>query len=127
MELSIAFKDLYRAIGELAYVIARTDNQTNNLERKVFQEAIKEELGKDSWVASDRFDNLYDQSVKIDPEKTYHHAIYLMKIHQEILTEELIEKFINVLEKVGGVSGISDEERILIERFIDDSSKILNK
>lgn len=127
MELSIALKDLYRAIGELAYVIARTDNQTNNLERKVFQEAIKEELGKENWVAGDRFDMLYQQSAKIDAEKTYNHAIYLMKIHQAILSEDLIDKFINVLEKVGGVSGISDDERILIERFIDDSSKILNK
>lgn len=123
-DLSLEIKNLYRAIGELAYVLAKSDNYLSRVEKIVFQEAIKEELGKESWLAKDRFDMLDNQQVKASLEQTYHRVMYIIRQNKNGLNEELIEKFIAVLEKVGGVSGITDEEIAFIERFREDVYKI---
>jgi hypothetical protein len=126
-DLSLEVRNLYRAIGELAYVLAKSDNYLSRVERIVFQEAIKEELGKESWLAKDRFDMLDNQQVKSSLEQTYHRVLFIFRQNKYGLTEDLIEKFIAVLEKVGGVSGITDEEIAFIERFREDVQKILKE
>ena len=124
MDVSLTTRNLYRAIGELAFVITRADSITSKVEKVVFKEAIKEDLGKDSWLAEDRFNWLDLQGEKIDPEATYNRVIFMIRQNKQGLDDDLIEKFISVLEKVGGVSGISDEEIALIERFREDVTKI---
>jgi hypothetical protein len=123
-DISIEVRNLYRAIGELAYVLAKIDKSLSQVERLVFQEAIKEELGKDSWLAKDRFEMLENQGIKADLEQTYNRVLFAIRQNRLGLNEDLIEKFIAVLEKVGGVSGITDEEIAIIERFREDVTKI---
>jgi hypothetical protein len=122
--LSIELRNLYRAIGELSYVLARNDGSITTLEKTVFEEAIKEELGKESWVAKDRFDSLINQGLKADVLKTYNHVLYIIRQNKYVLNDDLIERFIAVLEKVAGVSGITDEEIQMIEKFREDIFKI---
>ncbi|MDX2305377.1 MAG: hypothetical protein NW226_21380 [Microscillaceae bacterium] len=124
MELSLTIRNLYRAIGELAFVMTRSDKVTSKIEKIVFKEAIKEDLGKESWLAEDRFNWLDLQGEKIDVEATYNRVIFMIRQNKQGLSEELIEKFISVLEKVAGVKGITDDEIALIERFREDVTKI---
>lgn len=121
---SLEESNLHRAIGELAYVMAQTDRHISTVERVVFEEAIKEELGKNSWLAKDRFDWLERQQAEANLEATYNRVLFTIKRNKSSLNEDLIERFIAVLEKVGGVAGITDEEIALIERFREDVTKI---
>ncbi len=122
--ISLETRNLYRALGELAYVIARADDRTTKMERIVFQEAVKEDLGKESWLAQDRFDWLDKQGDKVNVNEAYHRVMYTFRLNQTAITENLIEKFISVLDKVGGVFGITDQELDLIERFREDATKL---
>jgi hypothetical protein len=127
--ISVELRSLYRAIGELAYAIATQDSRVTSLEKLVFQEAAKEELGKDAWVAQDRFEALVNMPVGtvLAIEQTYNNVIFSIKQHSSALTSELLEKFVSLLEKVAGVSGITDNELQWIERFREDVVKLVPK
>ncbi len=127
MTISLEQNNLYRAIGELAYVVAKIDGIISPMERLVFQEAIKEELGKNSWFAKASFDALDNQNVKFTVEETYNRVMFNIRQNKSALNEEIIIRFISILEKVGGVSGITDIEIGVIEKFKDSVTKILNK
>ncbi|TAE74157.1 MAG: hypothetical protein EAZ85_05220 [Bacteroidetes bacterium] len=124
-EFVIEKRNLYRAIGELSYVIAQSDGRISKVEKLVFEEALKEELDNDGWLAKDRFDMLASQGMKASIQETYHRVLFMFKQNKIALNAELTEKFINILEKVAGVSGITDEEIAIIEKFKTDVSSIL--
>lgn len=124
MEISIETRNLYRALGELAYLLTRADTLTSKTEKIVFAEAIKEELGKENFLAKDRFDRLDAQGAELDLEATYNRVMFAIKQNKRGLSDELIERFIAVLEKVGGVSGITDIEIDWIEKFREDVNNI---
>lgn len=126
MELTLEERNLYRALGELAYVIAKADDVLSRIEVVVFQEAIKEDLGNDHWLAKDRFERLESEGVKANIEATYNRVLFLLKQNKRGLSEDMIEKFISVIEKVAGVSGITDRERTIIEKFREDITNIYN-
>lgn len=124
-EFVIEKNNLYRAIGELSYVIAKSDGNISKIEKLVFEEALKEELGNDGWLAKDRFDMLAAQGMKAGIQETYHRVLFMLKQNKIGLDANLVEKFINILEKVAGVAGITDEEIAIIERFKSDVNAIL--
>ncbi len=124
-EFVIEKRNLFRAIGELSYVIAKSDGNISKIEKLVFEEALKEELGTEGWLAKDRFDMLASQGMKAGLQETYLRVLFMFKQNKIGLNNELIEKFINILEKVAGVSGITDEEIEIIEKFKTDVSIIL--
>ncbi|NJL14745.1 MAG: hypothetical protein HC913_18255 [Microscillaceae bacterium] len=124
MSLSLEKIALLRAVGELAFVTARTDGMLTQLEKKVFREAVQEELGSEGWAALDRFDHLDGTNLKLSPEQAYNRALFAIRQNRKALTPDLIERFIALLEKVAGVSGISEDEIQMIERFQADVEKI---
>ena len=123
-ELTLEERDLYRAIGDLAYVIATVDGVLSNSEKIVFQEAIKEDLKENSWLALDRFEQLENEYIDRDLDVTYNRVMFIIRKHQQSLTQDHIEKFISVLEKVAGVSGVSEEEMSVITQFTVDVKRI---
>ncbi|OJJ13988.1 hypothetical protein BKI52_44790 [marine bacterium AO1-C] len=123
-ELTLEERDLYRAIGDLAYVIATVDGVLSNSEKIVFQEAIKEDLGEHSWLALGRFEQLENEYIDRDLEVTYNRVIFIIRKNQQALTQNHIDKFISVLEKVAGVSGVSEEELSVITQFQVDVKRI---
>ncbi len=127
MKISLEKNNLYRAIGELSFVIAKSDNMLTQIEKTVFREAVKEELGEEGWIVIDRFEYLDQNNHKPTMEQTYNRAIYVFKQNKEVLSEALIEKFIALLEKVAGVSGITDREILLIEQFQEDMNKLMRE
>lgn len=126
---SVELRSLYRAIGELAYAIATQDSRITSLEKLVFQEATKEELGKDAWVAQDRFEALVNTPVgfHLSIEQTYNNVIFTIKQHRSALSADLFERFLSLLEKVAGVSGITELELVWIERFREDAAKLITE
>ena len=126
-ELTLEERDLYRAIGDLAYVIATVDGVLSNNEKIVFQEAIKEDLGENSWLALDRFEQLENEYIDRDLEVTYNRVMFIIRKNQQALTQVHINKFISVLEKVAGVYGISEEEMSVITQFKVDVKRIYQK
>lgn len=119
-ELTLEERDLYRAIGDLAYVIATVDGVLSNSEKIVFKEAIKEDLQENSWLALGRFEQLENEYIDHDLDATYNRVMFIIRKHQHCLTQDHIEKFISVLEKVAGVSGVSEEEMSVITQFTVD-------
>ncbi len=122
--VSLEENNLYRAIGELAYFIARSDGVLRPIERLVFREAVKEDLGLYDWLAQDKFDALDNQGVQSTLEETYKRVMFIIRKNKNALTLKIIERFVKVLEKVGGVSGITQIEIDLIEQFKNDALEI---
>ncbi|EAY24802.1 hypothetical protein [Microscilla marina] len=123
-ELTLEERDIYRAIGELAYVIATVDNVLSKSEKVVFTEAVKEDLGRNSWLALDRFEQLENEQIDHNLDATYNRVLFVIRKNKDVLTEDHIEKFISVLEKVAGVSGVSEEELAIINQFQVDVKRI---
>lgn len=123
-DLSLEERDIYRAVGELAYVIAAVDNVLSKTEKIVFEEAVKEDLGANSWLALDRFEQLENEQIDRDIDATYNRVMFVMRKNKDSLTQTHIEQFISVLEKVAGVSGVSEEELAIITQFQVDVKRI---
>jgi uncharacterized tellurite resistance protein B-like protein len=116
-------KNLYRAVAELAYTIAQTDDEVSPIEVEAFRNAIKATLGDDDWFANHHFD-VINKSIHPNVETSYKHALDLIEKNKNALNRLLIRKFLYVLERVAEVMGISEQERNIINRFEEDVLKI---
>ncbi len=122
-DISLEERNLYRAVGELAFVIAKADNILRDSERKAFHDAIEESFGKNSWIAEDRFQWI-ERTPTTDVESTYHHVLYLIRQNKIALNDALVEKFIDVICKVAEVANIHERQKEYIDRFNQDLRKI---
>lgn len=116
-------RNLYRAVAELAYAIARTDNNISQEEIKAFQDAVQQSLGNIYDLTSYHFD-FVNLKIHPDMDTSYQHAFALIEQNKSSLTRVLIRKFLYVLERVAEVMGISEEERRIIDRFEKDIYQI---
>ena len=66
--------EIYRAIGELAYVMAKADDGLHIEEKKAFFDIIEQELKYDAWSAESRFE-LLDETLHPTLEHAYNEAI----------------------------------------------------
>ncbi len=121
--LSLEERNLYRAVGELAFVIAKADNILRNSEKKAFQEVIVQNFGQDSWIAEDRF-NLIANTPASNVESTYNHVIFLIRQNKGSLTQGLVDKFIHVIRRVAEVANVHETQERYIDRFKEDLLKI---
>lgn len=125
-ELTLEERNLYRAVGELAFVIAKADNILRDSERKAFQQVIHEDFGENSWLVEDRF-KLIEKTPTTDVESTYHHVIYMIKQNQQGLSQDLVDKFIHVISQVAEVADVHQNQKVYINRFQEDLQKIFQK
>lgn len=123
-KISLEDSNLYRAIAELAYAIAKADGTLEEKEQAAFKKIIEKELSKDDWVADIRFDAIFTTLVP-SVEESYKHAITLMRRNKDSLTPELIVKFNNILTKVAEVSGVNAEEEKIIAQFNKDLNEMI--
>lgn len=124
MNISLQESNLYRAIAELSYAIARADHDLDKKEEDVFMEIIDKELGQNDWVAEVRFEVIFN-SLKPSTDQAYQHAMLLIEQNKVGLNREVVNKFKRILKGVAEVSGITEEEQDVIERFDIDIEKIL--
>lgn len=117
--VSLEERNLYRAVGELAFVIAKADNVLRESERQAFHKVIVEDFGENSWIAEDRF-SLIESTPTSDVESTYNHVIFLIRQNKNALSDELVGKFIHVIEKVAEVANVHRNQYKYITRFKTD-------
>ena len=120
LAMDIQKREIYRAIAEMAYVIAKADRGLSAEERIAFHKIIEEDLDYESWAAQSRFE-LLDEVVQPSIEKAYNDAIHELRTYKEHFTEELKDKALVVLQKIAAsFNGLSQNEAFFIDRFKKD-------
>jgi hypothetical protein len=122
--MDIEKREIYRAIAELAYVVAKADKGLSAEERIAFYKIAAEDLDYDSWAAQSRFE-LLDDVTHPSIEKAYNDAIHELKKYKDHFTSELKEKALLVLQKVAAsCNGLSANEAFIIDRFKKDLQQL---
>jgi tellurite resistance protein len=117
-------REIYRAIAEVAYVIAKADRGLSPKERMAFNDIIREELDYDAWVAESRFEIL-DELVNPTMEEAYKQAMANFRRYKNVLTPELKEKAKRVVQQVAeACCGFSAKEGLILARFEKDLNEL---
>jgi uncharacterized tellurite resistance protein B-like protein len=119
-------ENLYYAIGELAYAIARADGNVQKEEQQRFHDLVAEHM-KNKEYAFDVSDIIFQVMAKDkqDAETTYEWAMHQIKINSHYLSPELKETFIKVMETVArAYPPVTIEEQNLIDKFKKDIAPI---
>ncbi|MBA4057185.1 MAG: hypothetical protein C0490_20905 [Marivirga sp.] len=118
--MDIDKREIYRAIAELAYVVAKADKGLSDEKRRAFFKIATEDLDYESWAAISRFE-LLDEVTHPSIDKAYNDAIHDLKKHKDHFTEELKEKALLVMQKMAAsFNGLSQNEAFIIDRFKHD-------
>lgn len=118
--MDIETREIYRAIAELAYVVAKAEHGISAEERIAFLNIIEEELGHESWVAQSHFE-LLDEITLPSLNKAYNAALYELKKHKGKFTPPLKEKAVRVLQRVAdSFGGFGENEAFILDRFRKD-------
>jgi hypothetical protein len=117
---NIERREIYRAIGELAYVVAKADRGLTPAERQSFFRIAQEELDYDSWAAQSRFE-LLDEVTQPSIDRAYNDALHELRKYSAYLTPDLKEKAMIVLQRVAAsCDGLSAHETFVLDRFRKD-------
>lgn len=122
--MDIEKREIFRAIAEMAYVIAKADKGLSAEERRAFHKIVEEELDYESWAAQSRFE-LLDEVTQPSMDKAYNEAMHDFRKYKDHLTDELKGKVITVMQKVAeACSGLSDQEAFIIDRVKRDLQQL---
>lgn len=117
---NIARREIYRAIGELSYVVAKADHGLSAEEKAAFYRIAREELDFDSWAAESRFE-LLDEVVQPSIDRAYNEALHELRKYSEAMTDDLKQKAMTVLQRVAATcQGLSAKETFVLDRFRKD-------
>jgi hypothetical protein len=86
--MDIDKREIYRAIAEMAYVIAKAEHGISAEEKIAFFNIIEEELKGDSWIAHSHFE-LLDEVTLPSIDKAYNAALFELNKHKGKFTPEL--------------------------------------
>jgi len=118
--MDIAKREIYRAIGELAYVVAKADKGLSADERAAFYEIAQGDLDYESWAAQSRFEVL-DEVVQPSIDVAYNDALHELRKYKDHFTDELKNKAFLVLQKVAACcNGLGPNEAFVLDRFRKD-------
>lgn len=116
-------REIHRAIGELAYVIAKAQSGHEIDEKKAFFDIIERELDYDAWAAESRFEIL-DEKVHPTIDHAYNAAMHDFKVYKDHLTPQLKETTIRVMEAVARVYYKSEIQQFIIDRLKGDLKRL---
>jgi uncharacterized tellurite resistance protein B-like protein len=115
-------ENLYYAIGELAYAIARADGEVQKEERRKFQDIVEAEMRCENYnfdISSIIFQIMVKDHEST--ETTYNWAMNQVRLNSHYLSPELKTTFLKVMEKVAkAYPPVTIEERNLIDKFKSD-------
>ncbi len=115
-------ENLYYAIGELAYAIARSDGKVQPAERKKLHDILIKNLGRQGETGiSEIIFTLMDKKEHFDSETTYNWAIQEIRTNSHYLSPQMKTSFLTILEQVAeAFPPVSVEEQGYINRFKKD-------
>ncbi|MGK7392441.1 MAG: hypothetical protein ACNS60_18955 [Candidatus Cyclobacteriaceae bacterium M2_1C_046] len=109
-------RELYRAIAEVAYAIARAGDGLQSEEREQFFSIINSHLDFDSWSALSRFEIL--EEMHPDPMNAYEYALSEIRKYKHYLTPEIKAHGMEVANAVAeAYHGKNIQELNLLDRF----------
>lgn len=112
-------ENLYYAVGQLAYAVARADGEVQKAERQNFCDIVAGEMDSDNYnfnISSMIFQIMdKDQS---SMEDSYHWAMNQIRLYSQYLSPSLKITFINVMEKIAkAYPPVTIGEERLLDRF----------
>jgi uncharacterized tellurite resistance protein B-like protein len=119
-------QNLYYALGELAYAMAKADGSIQNEEKKLFHEIVTQEIEQHNidFDYSEIIFNIMEKD-KTDVETSYTWAIKEIQNNKHYFLPELRKKFVSIMERVAGAfPPVTVQERVLLERFRSDINSI---
>lgn len=119
-------ENLYYALGEMAYAVARADGRIQNDEVKKFHAILESEIkvADDSLSVADIIFHIMNKD-QVDAETAYTNAINQMKLNSQYLSADLKLSFLHVVEKVAlAFPPALKSEKNMIARFRKDISEI---
>jgi len=123
-EAGIVRLDIYRIIGELAYVVAKADHGLSVQEKEAFYKIAREELHYDSWAAKARFQYL-DEVQKPAIDTAYNDALQELRKYRDHLSDEIKDKAMVVMQRVAAsCEGLSAKETFNLDRFRKDLQRL---
>ena len=116
-------ENLYYAIGELAYAVARADGKIQNEESKKFLALCVSELGgeHDESMVSEIIFKVLSKKEVFDAAVAYDMAMETLRTNSHYLSPALKQKAIRLLESVAkAYPPVTPEEKDLLTRFKKD-------
>lgn len=116
--------EIYRAMAELSYAVAKADGGMQSVEKEEFYRIMQEDLYPNGLLAESRFELLEEQGL-LTVEQAYKTVLATLRMNKQFFTTEMRDLFIRVMERIAEVyNGIEESERVLIDRFKADLEKI---
>lgn len=119
-------QNLYFALGEMVYAIAKADGDVQKEEKEELHKIVSQEI-KNNNIDFDYSEIIFTIMGKdnADVDTSYDWAIKEMKVNSHYLDTDLKEKFISIARKVAeAFPPITNSERRLLERFENDLKTI---
>ena len=119
-------QNLYYALGELAYAVAKADGTIHKEEKKTIHDIVIAELKKNNFY----FENLeltirFLQKDNIPVETIYVEALDVMRSNHFYFDKSLKEKFIGIIQKIADAfPPITLSEQSIIDKFKRDINKL---
>jgi len=117
-------REIYSAVGELAYVITKAHDGLQSEERREFVDLIEEELGDNGLAATSRFE-LLDEVTNPTIEEAYNAAMSKLRNVRGHVDEPIKEKMLDILKKVAlSYKGINEVEAFVLGRIKQDLKRL---
>lgn len=119
-------QNLYYALGELAYAIAKSDGVIQEEEKRILHDIVTSEISRDN-IDFDYSEIIFSIMSKdaTDSETSYGWAMSEIRNNKHYFNESLKSTFDSVLCKVAeAFPPVTPQERSLIERFRKDVEAI---
>lgn len=113
-------ENLYMALGELAYAIAKVDGSIQKGEKEKLHGILKTELDKHE-LNFDHTEIIFHILKKdaMNSKTAYEWALKEMRLNSHYVSEQLKQRFISVIKKVAeAFPPVTRQERELIDDFI---------
>lgn len=119
-------QNLYYALGELIYAIAKSDGSFQKEEKNTIHEIISEELKKNNiYVENMELELSYIQKDDVPIEIVYQEALDEMKRNSFYLDSNLKKEFIITLEKIANAfPPTTSSEQSMIDRLKQDMKSL---
>ena len=117
-----SIQNLYYALGELAYAIAKADGAIQNEEKQTLHHIVISELKKNNFdIENIEIIPRFMEQDHVPVETTYQEALDVMRTNSFYLNEILKEKFISFIQTVADAfPPVTTEEQFIIDRFKKD-------
>jgi uncharacterized tellurite resistance protein B-like protein len=119
-------ENLYYALGEIAYAVAKADGTVQREERQKIHDIMVKEIAchnNNFSVSEIIFHILKKQDMKW--ETVYNWGIKQMKLYNHYLTDDMKVDFVAVIEKIAhAFDSVTIEEENVIEKFRKDIKEI---